>query len=314
MTTNLRILIPLYNEEAVLEKFFDSLTEALLGLDGATWSVLFLVDKSSDDTEKIVERLVAKNVSVEAIIFANRAGHQNALLAGIENSLSYDALIMMDADLQHPPSLIPGMIKLHQTGFEIVNTKRIENADNSVLREWAGRIFYLVFKRISGIELEVNSADFRLISKRIANLIATQFPERLMFLRGLFAWIGVRSASISYEAAERAGGRSKYSLKGSIRFAWEGIVSFSTAPLLVSIYIGVFLALFALGIGAYFIICYFVVNQTPSGWTTLATLLAFFCAMQLLAIGVLGLYVIRVYHEVKGRPRYIIEREYKHEK
>jgi dolichol-phosphate mannosyltransferase len=230
-----------------------------------------------------------------------------SLLAGIDNSLDAEVIIMMDSDLQHPPELIPDLIAEYRCGFDVVYTIRSDNEDAGFMRKMAGNFFYSVLGTISQVSINANTADFRLISHRVAEILVTQFQERNMFLRGLFSWIGFNQTSVEYNAERRFAGQSKYSLSSMLKLAMAGILSFSTKPLQTGIFIGVGFAALAFIYMLVIIINFFIDRTLPGGWTTLVVLLLLFSGIQLIVIGIMGAYIGGIYEEVKGRPHYIIE-------
>jgi dolichol-phosphate mannosyltransferase len=235
-----------------------------------------------------------------------------SLLAGIENSVDSDAIIMMDSDLQHPPELIPKLLENYMQGFDVVYTVRRDTEDVGIVRKMAGNIFYRVLGTLSQVSINANAADFRLISKRVAKILSDGFQERNMFMRGLFSWIGFQQTGVEYVAEKRFAGHSKYSFSRMVQLAMNGILSFSTKPLQVGIFVGISFAGLAFLLIIASVIKYFIVQSIPSGWTTLFVFLLLFSGIQLVVLGIIGAYIGGIYEEVKGRPRYIIEEEICH--
>lgn len=305
--TKLTVVAPVFNEESVIGLFHDRLCAVLQSLDGVESRIVYVVDRCTDNTlEKL--RLIAKSDARTVVLaLSSRFGHQMSLLAGIENSLESDAIIMMDSDLQHPPELIPTLIGHFYDGADVVYTVRKDTEDISALRKFAGNIFYSALNKISDVAINPNAADFRLISKRVAVVLAEGFTERNMFLRGLFSWIGLKQVGVEYVAEKRAAGVSKYSFSRMIRLATSGVLSFSTKPLHIGLFIGTLLALFAFLLMFGTVVNFFVDRSLPSGWTTVVALLLLFNGVQLIVIGVLGAYIGGIYEEIKQRPRYIVD-------
>lgn len=305
--TKLTVVAPVFNEESVIGLFHDRLCAVLQSLDGVESRIVYVVDRCTDNTlEKL--RLIAKSDARTVVLaLSSRFGHQMSLLAGIENSLESDAVIMMDSDLQHPPELIPNLLTHFYDGADVVYTVRKDTEDISALRKFAGNIFYSALNKISDVAINPNAADFRLISKRVAVVLAEGFTERNMFLRGLFSWIGLKQVGVEYVAEKRAAGVSKYSFSRMIRLATSGVLSFSTKPLHIGLFIGTLLALFAFVLMFGTVVNYFVDRSLPSGWTTVVALLLLFNGVQLIVIGVLGAYIGGIYEEIKQRPRYIVD-------
>jgi len=303
----LSIVTPVYNEEEVIRFFHARTVKILNSLEDVDSNILFVVDKCTDNTLNILRTIVAEDPSSRIILMSSRFGHQMSLLAGIENSLDSDAIIMMDSDLQHPPELIPALLSNFRMGFDIVYTERIDTEELGLVRKLAGKLFYKILGKLSQIQINENSADFRLISNRVAKILVSGFHERNMFLRGLFSWIGFPQTSIEFVAARRFAGKTKYSFTKMMQLAITSILSFSTKPLKLGIFIGISFACIALVYLVYVIIIFFIHKSTPSGWTSLAATLLLFSGVQLIVLGIMGTYIGAIYEEVKKRPHYIIE-------
>lgn len=303
----LTVVCPVYNEEQVVRRFFEELRATLVRIEHRyDWRVLFVADRGNDQTLPILRALAVGEVRIQVLGLSSRFGHQMSLVAGIDHADS-DVVIMMDSDLQHPPELIPELLDTFEQGYDVVYTVRREPADSSVLKRAGSRGFYRVLNWLAEIKLESGAADYRLISRRVAEVFRTRIRERNQFLRGLFRWVGFRQTGIAYEPRLRAAGAGKYSWSRMLRFAAAGIISFSKKPLQYAITLG----LLAAALGAIFAVvalaAYFVDDKIPSGWTTLAILISFFGGGQLFFLGVLGEYVGAIFDEVKGRPLYIID-------
>ena len=305
----LTVIAPVYNEEEVIGDFHARLGEVLDTLADVDANVVYVVDRSTDNTLEVLRALIRRDPRAKAIALSSRFGHQMSLVAGIDNSLDSDAIVMMDSDLQHPPELIPELIDSFRRGFEVVYTIRRDNEGINPLRKLAVDLFYRLLARISHTPLNANAADFRLISGRVAKVLSTDFSERNMFLRGLFTWIGFRQTGIEFVARKRVGGYSKYPLSKMLQLATVGILSFSTKPLHLGIFVGLFFSFLAAIMVMWAVIAFFVNKSIPSGWTTLVVVLLLFSGVQLIVLGVLGAYIGGIYEEVKKRPRYIIDEE-----
>jgi dolichol-phosphate mannosyltransferase len=251
--------------------------------------------------------IAARDPEVQVIALSSRFGHQMSLLAGIDHADDADAIVMMDSDLQHPPEIIPKLIAAYESGNDVVYTVRVENEDTGVVRRTLGSGFYRLLSYLSRVPIHENSADFRLISRRVAALLRQRIRERNMFLRGLFTWIGFNQARVDYAAAPRAGGHSKYSLPRMLGLATAAILSFSTKPLQISIFLGLGFAAASLALVVFTVVAYFHDKTIPSGWTTIVTLLLLFSGVQLIVMGILGAYIGGIYEEVKERPHYIVD-------
>jgi len=308
----LTIIAPVFNEAQVISQFYERTKSVLNNLTDIEGRILFVVDRSSDDTLSILRDIVSRDRNAKVIALSSRFGHQMSLLAGIENSVDADAVVMMDSDLQHPPELIPELLQAFTDGFDVVYTVRRDTEKVGFIRKSIGSAFYRILRYLSKAPINANAADFRLISKRVARILATDFRERNMFLRGLFAWIGFNQKGVEFTATNRFAGTSKYSLSRMLNLAMAGILSFSTRPLYAGIFVGVGFAglAFMLMLGA--VVAFFLDRTIPSGWTTLVTLLLLFSGIQLIMMGVMGAYIGGIYEEVKARPRYIIDEVIEH--
>jgi glycosyltransferase involved in cell wall biosynthesis len=311
-TTKLTVITPVYNEEAVLPHFHSRTRAVLSDLQNVEGRILYVMDRCTDGSENVLRQIVASDPSAAAIVLSSRFGHQMSLLAGVDHAVDADAIVMMDSDLQHPPEVIPELLDRYRDGYDIVYTIRDASEDVGWLRSFLGASFYRLLSSISTTPINANTADFRLISGRVARTLSEGFPERNMFMRGLFSWMGFRQIGVRFQAEKRLAGRSKYSLARIMQLATAGILSFSTKPLQLGIYVGFLCAfaaflLLALSMGAY------VFDSTiPSGWTTLVALLLLFSGLQLVFMGILGTYIGGIYEEVKGRPRYIVAETIQH--
>lgn len=305
----LNVVTPVFNEEQVIEHFYVRTREILDSLNDVEAKILFVVDRCTDNTLDILKRINETDHKVNIIALSSRFGHQMSLLAGIENSLDADAIIMMDSDLQHPPELIPELLKNFSQGCDVVYTVRRDTKNVGLIRKAMGNLFYKILGKLSQIPINANASDFRLISNRVAKVLSTDFKERNMFLRGLFSWMGFQQIGIEYIAEKRFAGESKYSLSRMIQLAIAGILSFSTKPLQFGIFVGIGFSILSFIFIIIAVVKYFFVQYIPSGWTTLVVLLLLFNGIQLVVMGIIGAYIGGIYEEVKGRPRYIIEEE-----
>jgi dolichol-phosphate mannosyltransferase len=307
--TKIAIVAPVFNEEAVIAQFHARLSETLTSLTNIDSQIIYVVDKCTDNSLEVLRGIAKGDLRVKVLAMSSRFGHQMSLLAGIEQALEADAVIMMDSDLQHPPELIPLLIENFRQGADVVYTVRTDTLSVSPVRKVLGNLFYKFLNRLSDVEINPNAADFRLISSRVAKILSEGFAERNMFLRGLFSWIGFKQVGIEYVAEKRAAGVSKYSLSRMVQLAISGILSFSTKPLQIGIFVGVSFSVVACLLMVATLFTFLFDRSLPSGWTTIVMLLLLFNGIQLFVIGVLGVYLGGIYEEVKSRPRYILEEE-----
>ncbi|MFC2138730.1 glycosyltransferase family 2 protein, partial [Bacteroidota bacterium] len=258
----------------------------------------------TDNSLEKIQKLGKKDINVKGISFSRNFGHMVALYAGIEKSIG-DIVIMMDSDMQHPPSLIHELINKHKEGYNIVNTKRIDDKSIGFFKNISSKLFYKLINLISEIHIEPSSSDFRLMDRKAVNAFLS-ITERDRFTRGLVQWIGYKQTIIEYQALPRNAGKTKYSLKKMIRFAIDGITSFSSKPLKLATYLG-FLILFITFIYALYIIAVFIKGNTIPGWTSLILVVIFIGSIQLITIGIIGEYIRRIFNESKARPHYFIK-------
>jgi dolichol-phosphate mannosyltransferase len=304
----LTVVAPVFNEQEVIAAFYER-TKAVLDTvrDRYASRILFVVDRCTDDTLTVLRRIAALDRDVQVLVLSSRFGHQMSLLAGIDHAVDADAIVMMDSDLQHPPELIPELLAHFERGTDVVFTVRRDSAEIGWVRRLFGNLYYRVLGYLSNIPVQRNTADFRLISGRVARTLREQIRERAVFLRGILSWVGFNQVAVEYSPAKRAAGRSKYSLSRMIALAAAGILSFSTKPLRMGIFVGIGLALVGFAYGAVTVVTYFTDRSLPSGYATIVTLLLLFSGVQLIFMGILGAYIGGIYDEVKKRPHYIID-------
>ena len=304
----IQIICPVYNEEEMIELFYNELSRKVLIKLEVEYSIniLFVLDKSSDNSFNILKKLSDDDKRIQILHLSRRFGHQMSLVAGIDNSEA-DIIIMMDSDLQHPPELIFEMIEKYNEGYEVVYTIRRKPEDSLLLKRSASKLFYKIMGYFSDIELKSGEADFRLISSNVANVFKNQIRENNQFLRGLFNWVGFKRIGVHYSPNIRKAGSSKYSWSGMFSFAMNGITSFSRKPLKIAIFIGLLFFLMGLTLLVYTVFIYFIKNDLPPGWATTTILISLFGGIQLLFLGIIGEYIGQIFDEVKNRPLYIIE-------
>ncbi len=305
----LTVVCPVFNESEVIEIFYNSLTKVLDDISSEFSSkILFVVDKSSDDSFEKINLLASKDKRVQILGLSSRFGHQMSLVAGIDHADS-DVLIMMDSDLQHPPSLIPILIEHYKKGYEVVFTIRKEPKDSSFIKRGGSRLFYKVMSWLAEVPLSSGQADYRLISRNVADVFKYQIRERNQFLRGLFSWVGFQKIGVEFYPDERKHGVSKYSFSRMYKFAFQGLTSFSKKPLQYAIFLGIALSIFAFVQICFVLIQYFYSDEVVSGFSTLAILISLFGGIQLFFLGIIGEYIGSIFDEVKGRPLYIVEKK-----
>jgi dolichol-phosphate mannosyltransferase len=305
---HLTILAPVYNEAEVIETFYTR-TKAVLESLGPDYrgQMLFVVDRSTDGTMGVLRSIAARDASVQVLGLSSRFGHQMSLLAGIDHARGADAIIMMDSDLQHPPELIPELLRQFELGNDVVYTIRRDTVHTGFLRKLGGRCFYAVIGLLSDSTIHQNAADFRLVSRRVVGILRTGVRERGLFLRGILSWVGFNQTGVEFSAGARGGGESKYSWSRMVTFAAAGILSFTTKPLRLGIFVGLFFSFLSVILGCATVVSYFLDRSIPPGWATLVILQLLFGGIQLIILGIIGAYIGMIYGEVKGRPHYIVE-------
>lgn len=301
------VICPVYNEEEVIEKFYQELKAVLLTLtEEYQPSILFVVDRCRDHTLDILKRLSQTDPWVQILGLSSRFGHQMSLVAGMDHC-DADLIVMMDSDLQHPPGLIPTMLAKYEEGYEIVYTLRQDSPEVNFFKRVSSRMFYRMINKISDVPINESAADFRLITRRVADVFRYQIRERNQFLRGLFGWVGFKSIGIPFKVRKRGAGRSKYSIGRMVRFGTDGVVSFSKSPLQAAAFFGFAFAAFGFLFAIYTVIQYFISGTFPPGWATLMILVSIFSGTQLIFMGIMGEYIGAIFDEVKGRPHYIVD-------
>ena len=297
------ILIPVYNEKDNIEQLVKSLQTVISGLP-YDCTITFIDDGSNDGTLECIRQQSSICNNVFFISLSRNFGHQNALKAGLDYSNS-DCIITMDGDMQHPPCLIPQLIKEWEAGKDIVYTIRKDYDDQPGMKRRSSALFYKVLNKLSGMELEAGTADFRLLDKKIVNILR-DFQEEEPFWRGIVKWVGFPQASIEYLPEARKFGKSKYTIRKMLSFGLQGITSFSTKPLTIAIYLGFTVALLSL---LYFPYVFWSIysGHAISGWASLIVTVAFLGGLQLMILGIIGMYLGKLFMQSKKRPHYIIK-------
>jgi len=300
----LSVVVPVYNEEAVLPEFHRRLAAVLDGLPAAA-EIIYVNDGSRDATMALLTGLHRTDARVAVIDLSRNFGKEVAMSAGLD-SASADAVVVIDADLQDPPELIPAMVRTWQEGNDVVLMRRSSRAQESWLKRATARAFYRTIGRMGTIDIPENVGDFRLLSRRAVAALR-RFPERSRFMKGLFAWIGFPGKEIAYDRDARYAGETKWSYWRLWNFALEGITSFSVVPLKIASYMGLLTALGAFGRGVYVIFKTLLYGDPVAGYPTLVVLILFLGGLQLMALGIIGEYLARMFVEVKQRPLYLVQ-------
>lgn len=309
MLPSLTVICPVFNEEEVIDKFYQSLSDVLIELeDSYVWKILFVMDRSTDRSLEKLRDIAKKESRVQVLALSTRFGHQMSLVAGIDHADS-DVVITMDSDLQHPPELINKLLYEYEKGNDVVYTIRREPKNNSILTRIASRSFYRIMNWLSDVQLASGEADYRLISRRVADIFKQKIREQNQFLPGLFNWVGFNRVGVEYSPSNRNYGSTKYNWARMISLASSGIISFSKKPLQYAIVLGAIFSFLGLFFTIVTLVSYFTVDHIPSGWATLSILVSFFGGIQLLFLGIMGEYIGAIFDEVKARPLYLVEEQ-----
>jgi polyisoprenyl-phosphate glycosyltransferase len=301
---SLSVVVPVYNEEAVLPEFHRRLGAALATLSTSV-EIIYVNDGSRDGSSALLASLNAADARVAVIELSRNFGKELAMTAGLDHAEG-DAVIVIDSDLQDPPELISDMVRVWQEGADVVLMRRASRAQESWFKKVTANAFYRVIGRLSDIDIPENVGDFRLLSRR-AVVAFRKLPERSRFMKGLFAWIGYPTRELMYDRDGRFAGDTKWNYWRLWNFALEGITSFSAAPLKVASYVGFVTALIAFSYGVYVIAKTLLYGDPARGYPTLVVVVLFLGGLQLMALGVIGEYIARMFIEVKQRPLYLIE-------
>ncbi|MBO4293581.1 MAG: glycosyltransferase family 2 protein [Clostridia bacterium] len=308
MMKKISIVIPVYNEEAVLKNLIQRLAILIQNTTNYEFEVIFVNDGSKDKTLEILEEISKIEKRLKIISFSRNFGHQAAVTAGIKY-VTGDAVVIIDADLQDPPELIPQMIELWEQGNEVIYGKRKKRKGESAFKILSAKMFYKTLNALSDVEIPKDTGDFRLVDRKVIDVI-NQMPEHNKFLRGLFSWVGFKQYAFEYERQERKAGKTKYPFRKMMKLASDGIISFSTKPLKIVGGIGVLAIIISIGILIYSLISYaFNLNQLAPGWTSIMVTITFLGGIQLLSIWIISEYIARIYDETKQRPEYIIDKK-----
>jgi glycosyltransferase involved in cell wall biosynthesis len=297
------IVVPAFNEEAVIGAFYERLTRVIAPLP-YSFRILFIDDGSTDSTAQRCMALMASDPRVGLLRFSRNFGHQAALTAGLD-AADADAVITLDADLQHPPERLPDFIAAWQQGAEIVSGVRVGSDGVSLWKRASSSLFYRVLNTISPFKITPDSPDFRLFDMKVVRGIR-RLREQSRFLRGIYSWVGFRQVEVPYTESERVAGTTHYSTVDMFLFALRAVLSFSRAPLRFATYLGLCVSGLAFAFGVYAISMNVVFHQVIRGWTSLAALVSFLSGVQLLTLGVLGEYLGQVLEESKRRPLYLV--------
>jgi glycosyltransferase involved in cell wall biosynthesis len=300
-------VVPAYNEQEVLPAFLARLVPVMDGL-GLPWEVVFVNDGSRDTTLEVMLGLQAHEPRVAVVNLSRNFGKEIALTAGLDHAAASEAVVVIDADLQDPPEVIPDLVAAWRRGFDIAYAQRRVREGETWLKKATASAFYRVMQRIGGkVHLPANTGDFRLMSRRALDALLT-LREQHRFMKGLFAWVGFPATPVLYDRAPRAAGTTKWNYWKLWNFSLEGITSFTVGPLKIATYLGLVTAVFAAFYGVQIILKTLIWGNPVAGYPSLMAVVLFLGGVQLMTLGIIGEYLGRVFNETKGRPLYIVER------
>ena len=298
------IVVPVYNESEVIGAFYERMTKVLDSLYAYSAEIIFVDDGSTDDSHIKLMHLARRDARIRVVKFSRNFGHQIAVTAGLDFAAG-DAVVIIDADLQDPPEIIPAFVEKWQEGYDVVYGIREKRQGETKLKLLTASLFYRMLKAIAGIDIPVDVGDFRLMSKRVASQFK-DLKERDRFIRGLVSWLGFQQIGVHYLREERYAGNTKYPYRKMIKFALDGMTSFSILPLRLASWLG-FLTSFIAFIYGCSVFIQKLLGNTVQGWATIMVFMLFIGGIQLICVGIMGEYIGRIFNETKYRPLYIVE-------
>ncbi|WP_295723541.1 glycosyltransferase family 2 protein [uncultured Methanobrevibacter sp.] len=302
----LSIIVPCFNEENSINLFYNEINETLKNID-INYQILFIDDGSNDNTLTTIKKLSIRYNNIKYISFSRNFGKESAIYAGFQYSKNCDYVVIMDVDLQDPPSLLPEMIDIIQnSNYDIIATRRVSRKGEPIIRSYFARLFYKIINRISNLELADGVRDYRIMTKEVANSIL-QLTEYNRFSKGLFSWVGFKTKWVEYENIERKTDESSWSFWELVKYSIEGIVAFSTLPLSISTFFGILISIIAFFFMIFIIIRNLLYGDPVQGWASTICIILLLSGIQLFSIGILGKYLEKTYLETKHRPIYIIK-------
>lgn len=301
----LSIIVPCYNESQVIPIFYDELTKVLTEINTVKYEIVFVNDGSKDDTLNIIKGIAEYDKAVKYISLSRNFGKESAMYAGLENSHG-DYVVIMDADLQDPPALIPEMLNaIENEGFDCVGSRRVTRKGEPPIRSFFARMFYKLINKVSDAEIVDGARDFQMMSRKVVNAILSM-KEYNRFSKGIFGWIGFKKKWLEYENIERAAGETKWNFWKLFIYALQGIIAFSTAPLIISLVFGILCCILAIILLFVIVIKTLVFGDPTAGWPSMVCIIVLFSGLQMFFIGILGQYLAKTYMETKKRPIYLI--------
>ncbi len=301
----IEIVVPCYNEEPCIYPLYEAVAEVFSGIDNYDWSLLYVNDGSSDGTLEELKKLKeAKGDRVQYISFARNFGKESAIYAGLKNSTG-ELVVLMDADLQHPPAMLPEMIKGIEEGYDCCGARRVSRKGEPIIRSAFSKLFYGIINNVTEMKLVQGGSDYRMMTRQMVDSML-MLTERERFSKGIMSWVGFDTKWIPYENVERIAGKSKWNFFGLVKYAWSGFIAFATAPLRAVIYLGSIIVLISAIYAVYLVVMAIShPEQNGSGFGTIALLILFIGGVIITLLGVIGEYIARIYIELKHRPIYI---------
>lgn len=305
----LSVIVPCYNEEENVADFYDEFmkNEQFLSARELCYELIFVDDGSRDNTVQKVKALIDKDKNVHLLSFSRNFGKEAAIYAGLEKSKG-DYVVFMDADLQDPPSLLPEMFKYIDEGYDSVATRRVSRKGEPLIRSFFARRFYSIMRKISKTEIVDGARDYRLMTRQVVDAIL-RMPEYNRFTKGIFGWVGFKTKWIEFENVERKKGETKWSFWKLFIYSLEGITSFSTAPLAIAAFLGVFFCIIAFIAIVFVFVRAAIFGDPTSGWPSLVCIILLVSGIQLFCLGIVGQYLSKTYLEVKRRPIYLLKED-----
>lgn len=298
----LSVVVPIYNEVETIAELHRRVATALEELD---FELVLVDDRSSDGSWDELRVVAAKDPRVRLVRLSRNFGHQVAITAGLDAARG-EAIVLMDGDLQDPPEVIPELVEQWRAGYDVVYAIRAHRAGETRFKLVTARLFYRLMRRMSQVDIPENAGDFRLLSRRAAEAMRAM-PERARFLRGMTSWIGFRQTGVEYRRDARYAGTTKYPLRKMVRFAFDAVTSFSTAPLRIVSGLGLLMVIFCFAYLVYALVVRFATHSVVAGWTTVVVLVLLIGGIQMLSLGIVGQYIARIFEEAKNRPLYLID-------
>jgi polyisoprenyl-phosphate glycosyltransferase len=297
------IITPVYNEEKNIPLLINTIATVMKDLS-YSYNVIMVDDGSSDGTLSVIKEYTAKYPEIKYISFSRNFGHQNALKAGLDMAMG-DCVISMDGDMQHPADLIPVMLAKYEEGYDVVYTIRLEDKSLPTLKKSTSNFYYRILNRLSDVKVDKGAADFRLMSMKVTEVVRN-LPEQDLFFRGIVKWVGFKQIALEYNPQERVHGSTKYTIRKMVSLALNGILSFSKKPLYLAAYLGIIFSTLSILYIPYIAYSYFF-GHPISGWASVIVTITFFGGLQLLILGVIGIYIGRMFIQIKNRPMYIVK-------